>query len=157
MKKPAANRVAANKPVKLPAAAPHRIIREFTPAERKRWEQAVAEETTPEALAQARRLVRSVEQEESLLRDAVRMLRAERERQGLSLAQVAERSDMERSAVCRLETSTAPNPTVATLCAWAEALGKEIVIALRDAKPRAKRATPVNRTAAASRPVAPRV
>jgi ribosome-binding protein aMBF1 (putative translation factor) len=124
MKKPAAKK-----------AVPQRILREFTPAERKRWEQAVAEETSPEAVSQARRIARSAEQGETLLRDAVRMLRAERERQGLSLAQVAERCDMERSAVCRLETSAVPNPTVATLCAWAAALGKEIVITLRDAPP----------------------
>jgi ribosome-binding protein aMBF1 (putative translation factor) len=113
--------------------APHRIIREMTPAERTRWRRALAEEETPENMAAARRAKRTSEAGRTLLGDVVRLLREERERQGLSVATVADRCDMERSTISRLETAATPNPTVATLCALAEAIGKKIAVRLEDA------------------------
>jgi len=50
-------------------------------------------------------------------------LKAERERLGLSLADVARLSGIERSFVSRIENGKVANPTVGTLNAFADALG----------------------------------
>lgn len=63
---------------------------------------------------------------------AAELLRAERQEQGLSLAGLHERSGISRAAICRLENLVDANPTVATLNRMATALGKKLVIALRD-------------------------
>jgi|SRR5215469_679964 hypothetical protein len=59
-------------------------------------------------------------------------LRAERERQGLSLADVARRSGMDRAAIHKLEIGLNKNPTYATLARYADSLGKRIEIVIRD-------------------------
>ena len=66
------------------------------------------------------------------LRLAATELRAERERQGLSLSEVAKRAGMDSAALSRLENKGG-NPTLETLCKVAAALGKELVCSLRDA------------------------
>jgi len=53
-------------------------------------------------------------------------LRAERERQGLSLADLAERAGMGRSAVHKLDIGSNRNPTFATLSRYASVLGTRI-------------------------------
>jgi len=55
--------------------------------------------------------------------DAVKRLRAERERLGLSLADVDSRSGLRRSVLSRLENDSTPNPTLLTLQRYAAALG----------------------------------
>jgi DNA-binding phage protein len=62
----------------------------------------------------------------------VAALRAERERQGLSLADVAERTGLDKEAVHRLEIGLDKNPTVAALERYATALGKRITMAVED-------------------------
>ncbi len=59
-------------------------------------------------------------------RTLIAALRAERERQGLSLADVAERSGMDRAAIHKLEIGVSRNPTLATLNRYAEALGVRV-------------------------------
>jgi transcriptional regulator with XRE-family HTH domain len=59
-------------------------------------------------------------------RDLIAALRAERERQGLSLADVAERSGIDRAAIHKLEIGANTNPTLATLTRYAGALGARI-------------------------------
>ena len=49
-------------------------------------------------------------------------LRAERERQGLSLADLAERTGIDRAAIHKLEIGVNTNPTLATLSRYAGAL-----------------------------------
>jgi DNA-binding phage protein len=66
------------------------------------------------------------------LQDALRLLREERVRQGLSLADIQDRTGIERPNLCRLENEGSSNPTVATLTRYAEALGKRLVIVLAD-------------------------
>ena len=66
------------------------------------------------------------------LQDALRLLRAERVRQGLSLADIQDRTGIERPNLSRLENEGSSNPTVATLTRYAEALGKRLVIVLAD-------------------------
>ena len=69
------------------------------------------------------------------LRRLVTALRAERERQGLSLATVAERAGMDRAAVHKIEILANRNPTIDTLERFAAALGKTLELALADATP----------------------
>ena len=65
------------------------------------------------------------------LRAMLAKLRKHRQRRGLSLADVAERSGMDRSAVSRLENGVYVNPTVDTLYRYAEAIGAEIGFSVR--------------------------
>lgn len=56
----------------------------------------------------------------------VAALRAERERQNLSLTDIAERTGMDRAAVHKLEIGLNKNPTCATLQRYADVLGVQI-------------------------------
>lgn len=62
----------------------------------------------------------------------VRLLREERLRQGLSLADVDERSGIGRANISRLENSPDANPTLGTLQRYAEALGRRILVMLAE-------------------------
>src|SRR5436305_9591339 len=57
------------------------------------------------------------------IRQAVFALKKAREAAGLSLADVAERTGIDKGALSRIETGQHINPTVSTLCRYAEALG----------------------------------
>ena len=65
--------------------------------------------------------------------ELLRGLKAAREAQGLSLADVTARTGMDRSALSKLETGQRPNPTLETLVRYAEAVGKRLVVSLADA------------------------
>jgi transcriptional regulator with XRE-family HTH domain len=58
-------------------------------------------------------------------------LRAERERQGLSLAEIADRTGIDRAAIHKVEIGLNKNPTCATLTRYAEALGVSIEWSLK--------------------------
>jgi len=66
------------------------------------------------------------------VRRVIGQLRAERERQGLSLAEVGQRIGMDRQNLHRLETDPNANPTLETIHRLAEALGKQVHLQLRD-------------------------
>src|SRR5438067_1551880 len=63
----------------------------------------------------------------------VARFKAVRERQGLTLAKVAERMGIDPPALSRLETGKVLNPTLATLHKWAEALGQRLDVDLSSA------------------------
>lgn len=67
----------------------------------------------------------------------VAALRRAREEAGLSLADIAERTGMDRGAVSRLETGVHGNPTMTTLQRYAAALGKQLIVKLVDLTPSA--------------------
>lgn len=69
------------------------------------------------------------------LRAALTALRASREASGLSLADVAERSGIDKAALSRLENGIHDNPTVETLLRYAAAIGKRLTIRLEDLEP----------------------
>ena len=77
-----------------------------------------------------RRKGRAVKARHDRLRDIVQVLKAERQRRGLSLAEVGERSGIGKSNLSRLENDPDPNPTMDTLLRYAEALGCAIHIVL---------------------------
>lgn len=112
----------------MPKRLPRRADHTLTPAERARVRKAYAgvEAEKDDLIADARRAKRR----STALRQTCQLLRAEREAQGLSLADLSARTGIARSALCRLETDRQPNPTVATLQRVAEALGKELIVTL---------------------------
>jgi len=63
---------------------------------------------------------------------ALQALKGERERRGLTIAAVAERSGLDRAVVSRLENGKQDNPTVATLMRYAAAIGKRFVWSYED-------------------------
>jgi ribosome-binding protein aMBF1 (putative translation factor) len=67
------------------------------------------------------------------LQDLLKQPKAAREAQGLSLADLTQRTGMDRSALSKLETGQRPNPTIETLARYAEAVGMRLVISLADA------------------------
>jgi transcriptional regulator with XRE-family HTH domain len=66
-------------------------------------------------------------------------LKAERERQGLTLAQLADRSGLDKGAISKLETGRQVNPTVDTLSRIATGLGLTFATTLRRDDPKDKR------------------
>jgi ribosome-binding protein aMBF1 (putative translation factor) len=70
---------------------------------------------------------------DELLQEVLAQLKLEREKQGLSLSDLTERTGMDRSALSKLETGQRPNPTIETLARYAQAVGKRLVVGLADA------------------------
>lgn len=65
-------------------------------------------------------------------RRAMHDLKAAREAAGLSLADVADRSGIDKAALSRLETGVTDNPTLETLLRYASAVGKHLSWSLTD-------------------------
>jgi ribosome-binding protein aMBF1 (putative translation factor) len=97
-----------------------------------------ARRRNPETRAEEERIRAAVREEFPPLqldedtRAALAALRAERERRGLSLADLAERTGMDKAMLSHLETGKIPNPTLSTLRAYAKALGKRLVWSTED-------------------------
>ena len=95
-----------------------RIIRQATPAEKRRHEQI--REKTDDEFAHRRKPV-------SASRVILAKLRSQRELRGFSLADVAKRTGMARSNLCRLEQD-GDNVKLETLRRYAEAIGCELIV-----------------------------
>ena len=111
-----------------------RIYRMATEEERARHakvrEQIVSE--LPDIKRRARDRLALLKKEGTPLRQVLAALRAERERQGLSLADINERTGIDRAALSRLENNEDANPTLHTLERYAEAVGKQMVVLLSE-------------------------
>jgi DNA-binding XRE family transcriptional regulator len=97
------------------------------------------ERPTPEALVASGEYEPPIPQGAVLdmMRDLAR-LKEERLAAGLTLAEVAERSGIDKSALSRLEHGQQVNPTYETLWRYAAAIGKRMLLAFQDpAKPSA--------------------
>ncbi|MDA1054103.1 MAG: helix-turn-helix transcriptional regulator [Planctomycetota bacterium] len=110
------------------------VRRDLTDAERARVSEArrLVQEEEAEIRSKAKKYKQEYDAAQVALRDALELLKAERMRQDLSLADMQERTGIERPNLSRLESDAEVNPTVATLTRYAEALGKKIVISLSD-------------------------
>jgi hypothetical protein len=64
------------------------------------------------------------------LLSALALLKRQRERRGLSLTDVSERSGLDRGMLSRLENGKILNPTMATLWRYADAIGAQITWAV---------------------------
>jgi ribosome-binding protein aMBF1 (putative translation factor) len=116
----------------------------LTPEQAQRVEAIRARHRAPEARAEEVRVREALEREYRetgtlkttgdgttmgdlvAFRRFVMSLRRERERLGLSLADVAERAKIDKAALSRLENGQQLNPTVNTLTRYARALGKSL-------------------------------
>jgi DNA-binding XRE family transcriptional regulator len=65
--------------------------------------------------------------------EIVLALKEARATQGLTLAEVAQRTGIERPNLSTLENASDPNPTINTLRRYAAAVGKTIQVVLQDA------------------------
>jgi DNA-binding XRE family transcriptional regulator len=121
--------------VLMPAKRIHRKI-ERTPEQQRQLEeiQERFQRDRPglEDLLAAGDATEAVPQGEYLeLRTMLGTLKKHRERQGLSLTDVAARSGMDRAAISRLENGVYLNPTVDTLYRYAQAVGADIGFSVR--------------------------
>jgi len=123
---------------------------ELTPEQEARVEAIRARHRTPEARAEEARVREALDREYRetgtlkttgdgttmgdlvAFRRFVMSLRRERERLGLSLADVAERARIDKAALSRLENGQQLNPTVHTLARYARALGKSLTWGLSE-------------------------
>ena len=105
----------------------------MTPEQRAAVESIRAKHATPEYREQEARDRVAIRAElpprhvaDADLKAALAALRAERERQGLSLTDLQERTRIDRATISKLERGEIPNPTVGTLRTYAAALGKRL-------------------------------
>jgi DNA-binding XRE family transcriptional regulator len=106
--------------------------RRLTPEEAAKYREVrekVGEEL-PELIARHQERVAALDQLDAV----VKQLKAAREEQGLSLAELTRLTGMDRSALSKLENGQRPNPTIETLVRYAEAVGKRLVVSLTDAR-----------------------
>lgn len=67
-----------------------------------------------------------------LLKRVLQALKDEREKQGLSLADVNERTGIDRGSLSKLENDQDPNVTMNTLLRYADAIGKTLTVQIED-------------------------
>ncbi len=99
------------------------------PAVKARWEKALKEvEADRETILEQGRAIFAAHES---AKEVVDRLKHERERKGLSLADMLRRTGMTREALSRLENNRSPNPTVRTLARYAAAVGLELHLAAK--------------------------
>ncbi len=104
---------------------------ELTPDQRAAAEARRAERQTARYQDEVAQDVEAYRQEfppafDPTLNEALADLRRERERLGLSLTDLAERTGIDRATISKLETGKIANPTIGTLRTYARALGRRL-------------------------------
>ncbi|MCZ6876099.1 MAG: helix-turn-helix transcriptional regulator [bacterium] len=84
------------------------------------------EQEMPQFIARGRR----AKARHIMLKEAVAVLKATREALGLRRTDIKAYTGIEKSNLSRLGNDPHPNPTIDTLCRYADAVGKGIVITL---------------------------
>ena len=110
---------------------PQNIQRPKDSAESKRLDAEFASEKD-EVLAAAHESKVTYDAIAPELRDVLKLLKAERQAQGLSLSEIELRSGLAKSKLSRLENDPDCNPTLTTLRRYATALGKQLSVRLTD-------------------------
>jgi len=115
----------------------HRLPLKLTPEQQATIDEVrrtleVEVEEKDEIIALAKRLRNAKRRGMATLEETLKVLKHEREAQGVSLAAMEERTGMAKSNLSKLENAVDSNPTVATLVNYADALGKKLVIKLVD-------------------------
>jgi DNA-binding XRE family transcriptional regulator len=103
-----------------------RVFRKATPQERDRIVEL--QETLDSERPEIELRARQVKQAYGAALTAIRKLRAERERLGLSLADIQKLTGMQRETLCKLENDDEPNPTIRSLMRYADALNLDMTI-----------------------------
>lgn len=106
----------------------HRVVRELTAAERMLVQTAREDaETDKEDIVRRALVAKTAWLETRQVVDTlIATLKAERERQEMSLADVEDRTGIRRSVLSRLENDASSNPTIMTLQRYAVALGMSL-------------------------------
>ena len=114
----------------MPQRKIHSVNKALTEEERVRHRaiRELVEQEKAELIARGRRM----KARHTMLKEAVAALKTTREALGLSLADIKAFTGIEKSNLSRLENDPLANPTIGTLCRYAEAVGKDIVITLVD-------------------------
>ena len=101
---------------------------------------------TPQRVAELSKLAKEIDRKESesikskgraffrrheMIQQVIAELRAARQAQGLSLAEVGERSGIGKANVSRLENDASPNPTWDTIVRYAKSVGRKLEVSLR--------------------------
>jgi DNA-binding phage protein len=109
-----------------------RINKKFTDKERKEWEALAqkAEQDKGELMEIGREYKK---QHEQLVSSILNELKEAKERKGLSLADLSEKTGFDRASLSRLFNSIG-NPTLSTLNRIADAVGKKLVFRLQEKK-----------------------
>jgi DNA-binding phage protein len=112
-----------------------RIYRPATVEEQERHKRIRehVQEELPDIEKRARQKLAEAIQHGMTIQHTIALLKSERLKQGLSLADIKERTGIERSTLSRLENAAAANPTVETLTKYADAVGKKVLVVLADA------------------------
>jgi len=103
----------------------------LTSEQRERHAQAIREVDSQRA-ALTREALRHRAERDAMIR-AFQALKAERQRRGMSLADVSDVSGIDRSYLSKLENDPAPNPTFSTLVRYADAVGGRIDVIFKPA------------------------
>jgi ribosome-binding protein aMBF1 (putative translation factor) len=111
-------------------------VRKLTPTEAARYRKIRAQVMTEIPPAPGSKAALALE-----IRQLLEQLRQERKRQGLSLAQLAARTKLDKAMLSRLENGHVPLPSLATLASVAAGLGKCIRCHMEEAEPERKPAT----------------
>ena len=103
--------------------------------QRRKFQQAVAEEQAARAenIEAAKKFVPRLLDKCDQAIGIVAQLRETREALGVSLAEMEQRTGIRKSVLSRLENSKNPNPTLATMQRYSEALGKRVAVSIEDA------------------------
>lgn len=112
-----------------------RIYRAATPEEKARHKQ-IREQVQgelPTLKEQARQKLVALARQGVELQQTIDLLKAERIKQGLSLAQLKEYTGIEGATLASLENHEDINPTIHTLTRYAEAVGKKVLVVLANA------------------------
>lgn len=112
------------------AAAEAVLARSRTPEHRAR--ETADRDAIRRELRETGRVAVTPAEEVEGLRVFLETLRREREARGLSLADLAELSGIDKAALSRLENCQQMNPTIHTLARYARALGKHLRWSLED-------------------------
>ena len=112
-----------------------RIYRPATPEEKARHSQIrdQIQAELPEIKQRGREKLAEAIQQGVEIRHITALLKAERIKQGLSLSDLNERTNIDRSTLSKLENNVEANPTISTLSRYAEAIGKKVMVTLTSA------------------------
>ncbi len=130
MKKPTDKKAPAASKI---APRPNRIIKSNSPkreAELNALRQKIDAEK-PTLMIEAKAKLKEARTNRAELASIFASLKAEREKLGLSLAEMSDRCGMAREVIYRLESQTTPNPTIGTIQRYATAVGLEVSFALK--------------------------
>ena len=111
-----------------------RIYRQATVEEQERHTRIreQIQEELPDIQQRAKQKLAEALQRGIAIQHTMAVLKAERMKKGLSLADMKERTGIERSTLSRLENNAEANPTINTLTRYADAVGKKVFVVLAD-------------------------